>query len=814
MDEGIKYADREPVVPNSSGTLEAPKKLYSTPSAARSVYRRLERHSIDRALINAAVDGLIAGNPPYEDDELEAEGLGHISNFNDLSALCTYERSLLAYSNAIYQTKTFVNLKMLLNAEPGQKPVTQQGQISDLLAYEFDYIFRKWPSFMNNVHILLSQIVKYGLSFVIWTDEDKFTWDVVDIDNFIIASDAPSNTDEITYFFIRNTYTLQYLYSVYKEALKNKDNDNFPWDADELERVILQYANSTVKNQSTDYTAMAILEDAFTTDSDLSAGFMSDSITLISLFQQEYDGKWSHYMFDPDIDEGDFLFQLPSQYDKLSDFFVPFIATPGEAKMFKSRGVGHKIFSSSFAQLQINNSIVDMAKLSSTPLLKGSATNDNEHTKITPGVLNYIGTADMVQTQFGQNIDKLVGASTYLTNRMEYNISNSGDNPAEPDKSAGSLAPAEGVRLSHKEHALTKNHMSQFYQAWDVVVRNMVKRLLSCKEDSPEYVYKETFIDRSKARGIPEIVLKVITNFSESSVSKLTGLPKAMDVEASRVAGDGSTYSAVLSMQQYADLMGGDIGGPEQIEDFRRQAILATFGPEYLETYMRSEAEADEKKGGSSLAGVENAVIMLGKSPIMSPDNVHTAHIPVHIALGSEVIGRISQGQMDVVEGDKIFTVLVPHLNEHVQAAARNPFNEKVLRSMEQSIKEINKYAELNRKNAQKAITSEMKKRQKDAEETNAVMTDEERKDFQLRREEARKDYALNAKESRNTEADARRGQMMQRKIETDAANQRHKINLDAANDQAKTVKEMSIKELEAEHKRIKGDSPSPTNLE
>ena len=64
----------------------------------------------------------------------------------------------------------------------------------------------------------------------------------------------------------------------------------------------------------------------------------------------------------------------------------------------------------------------------------------------------------------------------------------------------------------------------------------------------------------------------------------------------------------------------------------------------------------------------------LGESPIFSPNNDNRTHLQVHLALGNDTIRRIQQQQMSAVEADKIFTVLIPHMAEHWQVIAQDPF--------------------------------------------------------------------------------------------------------------------------------------------
>ena len=155
MDEGPQSGEREPIISKPDGSLEAPAMAYTSPSAARITYKRLQRDAQYRAITNAMVDGLIAGEPPYDEDELAQNGLDHISNFNDPSANSTYERSMLAYSNATFQTRSIAKFVLNIDDQNAQKYARR-------MAIEYDYVMKKWASYYPNTHKNIAQLTKYG----------------------------------------------------------------------------------------------------------------------------------------------------------------------------------------------------------------------------------------------------------------------------------------------------------------------------------------------------------------------------------------------------------------------------------------------------------------------------------------------------------------------------------------------------------------------------------------------------------------------------------------------------------------------------
>src|SRR5262249_53462643 len=151
-----------------------------------------------------------------------------------------------------------------------------------------------------------------------------------------------------------------------------KPEGSSPWYCDTLATILLQRANTLAKNDANTLDMMEIQRRLQNGDATLYP-LLTDSIRVISLLYQEYDGKISHYMFDPYYG-GDFIFFADRQYECMEEGLIFFTASPGEPTIHSNIGVGHKIYSAAQAMLMLDCSVVDMARYASTPLIKSAAT--------------------------------------------------------------------------------------------------------------------------------------------------------------------------------------------------------------------------------------------------------------------------------------------------------------------------------------------------------------------------------------------------------------------------------------------------------
>lgn len=800
---GTRDAIRGQITPSQDGKgIIGPKNIIKNLIAARAVYYKYRAEHVKRIQLYSLIEGLIAGNPPYNPGELMKHGLGHIANFNTLDGRSLWERGSLAYWNLVNEAETLV--KFTIN-----DPNPQAREFEDIISKEWDAVVRKWPSFETLMGTLSGQLVKFGISPVLWPDERDWKWRVIELPKFFIPDQAQSDLELLTAVCVESMFTAQYLFEVYEE-FKDAPKDKTPWNCDELASLLLHIANSFAKT-SYEFIDFHDLQKRMQNGDIGYDVLFSDSIRIVSLFYKEYDGGFSHYMFHRTWDNGEFLYFADRQYESLSDALVVFTASPGEYTVHSNRGLGHKIFAPAQAMMQLDNSIVDAARWASTPLIRGLATGsrDIEQIRFYPGVPTNIGTSEFVQNNLGANIDQLVGASQYLLQKLQFNTANSGDDPGQPDRDTGSKSAPELRMRSYREFGVLKNNIAHYYKQLDAVFQNMTIKMLKSKSGWPNYEYAKEWKERCIEQGVPQEVF---------SMAKVTpwGMPRLLSVKASRVAGDGSTLARIMGLQELMAIAG-DFG-PREAREYRRQWIMATMGKEYVGAFMQNADDADNQAGGASLAGVENAVMQLGQSPVFSKDNDHTAHFGTHMALAVDTIQKLQQQQTDPIAADKIFSVLVPHTQEHFQAASQSPFSQGFVAKNKSGLEQVVKYATLNRKNAGAMLEAQIRQQQEQQAATQQTLSDEELKNLKAQGDEKRADYKVNSQVERAKEANTNRAEVMREKVQKDAENQRLKIQLEHSNKKVeinnKMIENTQVANPRQELQDMNGVTPAPYDIE
>lgn len=794
---------RGQVTQTDGGLLKEPESIVLSVLGAKAIYQRLRAASLKRMHMMAKIDGIINGEPPYDPDELREAKLDYIANVNMLDGRSLFERAAQAYWNLTYQSQTMARIQYVTGS-------TDDADAEEILSQNYHDVLMEWPSFTILEGIHSANIVKYGISCLIWPDERSWKWRVVDPYQFFIPDQSESDIEQQTVMCVETNVSIQYLFNLWSE-FHDKNQDALPWNIDELEHLILRLANTLDKSTKNILNVNDLMRRFYNGDMSL-ANILSDEVQLISLYQREYNNKISHFMFHSLYDNGGFLYKVLKQYKSFNEVINVFSASAGEKTIHGNKGTGHKIYTSSQAIMRLDNSILDTSRLASTPILSGSAngSQDLQQIRFYPGVPTLIGSATLQQNNFGTTIQQLVGASQFFTGKQNYNLGNSGDDPGQPDKSSASMSAEQFKFKSVNEFAIHRQVIYHYYNSKDNQHRNIVAKMLDAKGGDPDAEYAQEWKDRCIAAGLPKEI------FESLQKSKISVLPRGWKVKAARVVGDGSALAAILNLEQFRSLVPGLPA--KGVRQFNRKAAIATVGPDHINTFLGDD-NADAQSAGSSLAGAENALMRLGESPIFSPDDQHRPHFATHMALNMWVIKLLEQqlqlpetGQtMDPIAADKIFANSIPHTQEHFQAEAQSgPFGAAWAQGQEKNFKQIVNFAQENKARAEQMLSANLKQKTQDTTQTQTVMGDAARKDFVVQKDEARKDTVIMAKEQRQTAAQNVRAETMRSKVLLDAGNKQ----LDVVLKNKLEAQKASAEQLRANIERMNGKTPATTDIE
>ena len=790
------------IIQTSSGDLKAPESIVLNVAAARQIYSTMYSQDIDRLALYSAIEGMIGGNPPFDPAELAEHGLGHVANFNTLDVRALYDKNATGFWNLINETDNLVKFVFF-----GEDP--ELIRYADIMAENWTEVIRMWPSFQTSFNILAAQIVKFGISPVVWSSPTDWAWRPIKLSDFRVPDQTQVDIELITKVAIEAEYTFQYLFSIW-ERFKNVST---AWNREALEQYLLNKANNYIGTQNTRLDNVFELQLRIQNNDSTLAPILNDSVRLVNLFYKEYSGKISQFMFDPYFDTAqDFLYADRNSYNNLGEVVTIFTANPGEFTIHSNKGVGTKALSMGQAMMQMDCNVVNGVAWANTPMLKTlPGVREIDPIRWYVGSPTNVGTAEVVQNNVGMNIQASIGASQYFASKLAYNNGISGDDPSSPDASKGSQSRDKAKSMAFKEFGFNKNSIAHFYSQWDSVVRNMVVRMLDSTKTDANYDYAEEWKKRCIDQGVPKQLF-------DNRNKNLWGVPRQFrKIQAARAAADGSTVGIITGLQGMADMGALQSLSARGQKEATRLIVRATMGSEYVPSFLSGMESPDENAGGASLAELENGLMELGKAAKFSPDNEQRTHIISHINKGKEIIQRQLQQETTPMESDPILTLLTQHTAQHIEYLSKSPFAQNFMQSVLEDWKDIVKYTELNKKNAGTMLQSQLKKQKEAEANQQKVMTEEELKNFQVMNDEKRKDLKVQNQVQRASEANKTRADVMLKKVEEDAKIASKKVDLEADNTRRKNSMEASneaLKQTREQIVKLSGQTPSPYDLE
>ena len=651
------------------GNLDAPDNVIPSSHAARTVYSRLREHHIKRCWGYERIQGMLDGNPPYNPKELRRAGLSDMTNVNWKDGDAIFKSVALSYWSLFNEVENIVEFKVNLAPDDGVNALWGR-----ILSEEWDRVIRSWPNFSKHMNFHQSELLKFGLNAIIWPDEKDWRFKPVNIKSFLLPDQTSNDIDEVTTVAIEHTFTAQFLWEIFRRF---DGKDGKEWDAEALGEILWRLSN--VSDEQSDYNVSHCheMQKRIRNGDTYFDALYNDEITLVSIFQEEFDGKVSHYMIHPRIETEEFPFFVDRQYDDMREAFMYFCFAPGEETIHGNKGVGHSIFAPVEAITQLDCSVLDQSRRASSLIIKSGPTRgrDDRQVRFVHGGVIDVGEADIQQNSMGNNVGQTVEASRYFKQKIFANNNIAGVDPAFADRNAQSAKAAQ--LQATREARIQKNQISHYYEQLDHFFREVIRKMLNAKPSYPGYEYVKTWKDRALERGVPEELFKV-----DPKQLAPDGLPMHIEVFTTRSSGSGSQFADQIEMQQMMQVLPtlGERGRISVLQDF----IAAFRGFRYVQRYFPPEDRDQQPTGDDTIASIENNQLKEGDQIVVSPDNNHAVHATNHVRMLSELMKAYQENPEAVLEEngetltilqktDRVFAVGGPHFVKHLFFLGQDP---------------------------------------------------------------------------------------------------------------------------------------------
>lgn len=608
------------------------------------------------------IQGIIDGNPPYNDQQLKELGQGDRVNVNWGHAYAKVESAVIPYFDILTSVRNYMTVKTAYG-----KDMSKREEWSRIISEEAHKTLNASnPGFLANHQIGHKQIVIHGQGCLYWPDGTDFRPKAIEPWSLVVPKGAGVDQDQWEFCYILDE---MYCEELYRYIENPEIAERGGWNVDQCQEAIMdarvddqdqrrpyEWYQRELKNNGLYYSYAK-----------------SRIIKVAHFFVKEYNGRISHYIFDR-LNSTEFLCEMPSRYKKFSNAFTVFLNGVGNGYYHGVRGLGQQLYKWAEALNRLNNQALEGAMLSSTVMFQPTTAKDAEQLKtvqigpyriLPPGL-------DIKQINTAANLQAAASV-------MQMFQSQESDDTGSfmPSISGGRKKGNKEVEAELGEKARLSNVRAEIYlQALDLHYKEVYRRL-----SNPNILPED--------HGGPEIIA-----FQQACIKR--GVPKAalVDVEsviATRSLGQGSSAARMQAMDLISQYI------PQLPESSRKAVINAKIAAIAGQSGQETFGIPDEQKlDGSelSIASLENNAFMSGGQVLLDPDQNHYVHMNVHLQFCGQMVEAVQNQQKDPRQVAVIFQSAIPHMITHLKYLEDDPTRKEQFDSLNEQTSELLKLAD------------------------------------------------------------------------------------------------------------------------
>lgn len=647
-----------------------PETRIGSANQARSIFQRMQETDLQvRSKRRALVKGLVDGNPPYRQRDLDNAGRSHQCNINFRMAESYLENAVGAFYDAHNEAPTYATIRL-------KKGTPEEVESwSRIVTLHFDWLCRFEESFDYTMQVSQAEMVLYGRGPLVF--QDIFDWRPIALrdDQLKVPEGTKSDTSLWEYCSVEMEYLADQLW---KFIRNEKEAKQLGWNVERVKQAIIraspeankgglymtwEWHQQQLKNGSIDYSSA------------------SKTISVAHVFCREFakegeaEGKITHVMVDqspqgPAVDT--FLFQKVGRFDNWRECIHPMYYDRGIGGFHHGvTGMGTKMFSLFELQNRLLCNASDKAMAPKLFFKPTSSSVAEEFSIVQHGDYGVSPEGfDVQQIPIGGFVDEAMLFNRQLTEIASSNLSAYRTNLSEPMR--GNPDTATKVQLdASKEAALQKTQMVRYYTQKDALYAEMYRRAVNTvSKTSPGGARALEFIERCKTDGVP-----------------LEAMKQVEWVQASRVVGQGSQYLRKQVLNELWVTVGQTIpedGRTNLVDDI----IAVGAGPSGVERYNPKPSQATLPSDQYANAVSQVADMKIGVPAVVTASQNPAIYAAVFLKAGDDAAGSLERGA-NPQEVAAFLELDGQAIAKHLQRMSKDPSRKGLLQGMVKQMQQL-----------------------------------------------------------------------------------------------------------------------------
>jgi hypothetical protein len=782
----------------------------ATPAAAYAIFKTLDLEEGSEAQRRAILRGMIDGNPPYDDKELQESGLGFMVNVNFMTLRSNLDARAAAAHELFMEVPTLVELRVLAAKDSREAQARQHD--ANVLAEEFSQLLEDWPEFLSTMDLVFRESDAYGIGFGLWPDEWDWRMEAFERGALLFDARARVDVNKNELYMIRGELDAAFLIRVAQSPeIAREEGWHVGPVRDLLVRTFITEGETSKDNRLALSTWESLQAQIRNNDLTYQAKQFA-RVKVVHILSREVSGdqRISHLIIPEPGGAGSevFLYEGRNRFERMDQvlWWLPMNYGTGRARSV--RGVASLMAPHDDLSTRFLCRVFDAAQTSASLLLQPNGATDlarlnlirhGPYTILPPGL-------KAVQATFQPQLTPLVQLRAVSEAVMRNNTGTYRPHAETMDQLTTPRTAREVVEEKSQELRYEKAAIAHRYVLLERFYRETRRRAMRVVFEAPEgrkfpgQAEAKAFVARCERRGVERKVLKAWQEHFRVYATRAVGL------------GSLSFGYDITDQVLRARMLYDEVGQVNATRDWLAKRV----GQRNVDRY-RAPVDRDQVPSAEhSHAALENNDLREGSPVVVGTDQLHVIHILSHISeVIQPVVLAVQQGAVqDPERALAVLQVAVGHVEQHLGPVAGDPERKDFVKSIEEVLQGARK-AEQELARAAEQLQQQRAQEQAEQEETLAsaerVLQD---RDLEARVLEIQNKYRLGllAQESLNQmRTDKTREQL---DIRRQQASEDMRLRADKQAVEIELMRERADQEAAARERRPAGGGEGASNAQ
>lgn len=651
-----------------------------TPTAAHALFVQYRDAGSMEADRRVTIQGMIDGNPPYDQKELEDQGLADITNVNFMSMRAILDTRAGAAQELIMEVPALIEVRPVI---PDKSDMFLDEHCR-VISEEFSEMVLAWPGFAVAMDLSFRESDAFGIGFCLWPDED--TWRMKAFKRGSLLFDPAASVDLTAndIYMVRDTMSAGDLLEKMMNPEQARDEG---WNVSGISETLRKVFIAESEEKSDDKYQRSVLESLQQMRRNNDPMYQSKQfqrVKIVHLLCREVSGnRGVSHMIIPDSESNKvFLFEQAERYQSMSQalWWLPF--NYGDGFAASVRGVASWLAQHDDLSNRFLCRAFDSGFMSSSLLLQPQSQMDLgrlQFIQVGPYTVAPAG-LNIIQSSFQPQISQAIQLRNVSEDIMKNNTGTYRQNPETFGDGGIQKTARQVAEESSRDARVEKAAVSHRYNQYEFLYREMFRRAvrLGLKEKgSLTYdgdTEARTFVQRCLDREVPRELL--------------ADHEHRLSIFATRAIGMGSIGIRMDITNQLMGIRG--VLDTEGQNVVTRDYIAARVGQRNVGRYSKPYNRDMIPSSEHSFVALENNDLLLGQAVVVGNDQLHKIHVIGHVQAVTPIMQAVLQGQIQ--EPEKMFQqvqVTGQHIGEHANTMAQDPAHAQFLEQLKPFFKQV-----------------------------------------------------------------------------------------------------------------------------